>query len=112
FLRDVVSDHRDDPALVSAGEQMSLGVPGLRLSDPVAAALQYDRGHLDRWLRGEALLDLFEIGIARGIAEAVPVGVNDDIDEIRVVERGRRALVGRIVKLPVRRPELPQQLAE
>src|SRR3989442_2740468 len=45
-------------------------------------------------------------------AEAVAVGVNDRVSESRIVEGGRRALIGRLVEAPVGRPQPPQQLAE
>ena len=51
-------------------------------------------------------------GIARGVAEAVAIGLDHDVDEVGIVERGRGALIGRVIEPPVRRPQSPQQLAE
>src|SRR6516225_10062416 len=65
LLRHVVSDHRNDPALIAAGEEAGLVVPCLRRCHAVAAPLQYDGWHTDRWLRRQPPLDLFEIRVAR-----------------------------------------------
>ncbi len=46
--------------------------------------------------------------LAFGIAEAMAIGVDRDIDEVGVVERGHRAIEGGVVEIPVGRPFLPQ----
>ena len=74
--------------------------------------MQHDGRHLDRGLSGEPLLDCVERRIARRIAVADPVGVSRNVDEIRIVEGFRRALERRVVELPVRRPQPPQQAGE
>src|SRR5262249_6461186 len=62
--------------------------------------------------RRQPPLDLFEIRVARSVTETMAVGMDDNVDEIRIVEGRGRALVGRIIEFPIRRPELPQELAE
>ena len=49
----------------------------------------------DFGLRRQLLLDVLVNGVARGVAEPMAVGVDDNVDKIRIVERGSRALVGR-----------------
>ena len=107
-----MSDHRNDPALIAAGEEAGLVVPCLRRCHAVAAPLQYDGWHTDRWLRHQPPLDVFEIRVARSVTETMAVGMDDNVDEIRIFEGRGRALVGRIIEFPIRRPELPQELAE
>ena len=102
LLRHVVSDHRNDPALIAAGEEAGLVVPCLRRCHAVAAPLQYDGWHTDRWLRRQPPLDLFEIRVARSVTETMAVGMDDNVDEIRIVEGRGRALVGRIIEFPIR----------
>ena len=50
--------------------------------------------------------------VAGSVAVAVPVGLDHDLDEIGIVERGRAPLEGRLVEAPFRRPQLPQQPAD
>jgi hypothetical protein len=71
--------------------------------DPVTGAVQDDRRHRDRRLRGELLLDRIEAWIARCEAEAVAIGLDHHLDKIRVVEGCRGPLEGGVVEMPVRR---------
>jgi hypothetical protein len=84
----------------------------LGTGDAVTFPVQHDGRHRDFGLRHELLLDAFVGRVAWGVAEPMAVGVDDDVDEIWIVERGGRALVGRVIKMPIGRPQLPQQLAE
>ena len=78
----------------------------------VVGAVEGDRRHGDRRLRGQPALDVRIGRIARHQAEAVAVGVDHHVDEIRVVESRGAALEGRVVEGPGRRPQPPQQPAE
>src|SRR5258708_32493420 len=80
--------------------------------DAVALAMQHDCPHRYRRLCFEAPLGRFEGRIACRVAEAMTVGLNDDVDEVRIVERRGAPLIGRVVEMPVRRPQLPEQPAQ
>src|SRR5262249_27276258 len=75
-------------------------------------SMQDDRWHGDRRPCGEAMLDRVEAWIARRIPVAMPVRVDDDVDEIRIVERWRGLLERGIVELPGGRPVAPQEPAD
>jgi hypothetical protein len=77
--------------------------------DAVGGAVQHDRRHRDRRLGGETLLDRLQCRVARGQAVAVAVRLDRHRDEVGVVEARRGRVKGRIVELPVRRPQMPQQ---
>src|SRR4029079_4091231 len=59
-----------------------------------------------------AALGVFDSRISRHQAKTVTIGVDHDGNEVRILEGRRCAVVGRLVEAPIRRPELPQQLAE
>ena len=103
---------RNHPALEGAGEVASVLGGRLRRGDAVAAAMGRDGRHRNRWLLRQALLDRLQRRVALRIAEAMAVGLDHDIDKIRVVEGTRALLIGRVVELPVRRPQAPEQAAE
>src|SRR5262245_21559951 len=103
---------RNDPAAIGAGEEARMLFRHFGRADAVRLAVQRDRWHTDRRLSREALLDRLEIGITRGVLETVAVGLDGDIDEIRIVERDRGALERRVIEDPVRRPQPPDQAAE
>jgi len=71
-----------------------------------AIGLSPDRGtrHGDIGLKGQCRLDLVERRIARHIAVAVAVRVDDDIDEIRIVESRCTGGETGVVEMPVWRP--------
>ena len=75
---------------------------------PVVGAVQHHARHRDRRLRRKLRLDAVERRVAFGIAEAVPVGVHDHIDEVRIVERAGGTLESRVIERPARRPEPPE----
>src|SRR5262245_65126227 len=55
------------------------------------------------------MLDVVKTGVTWGVAMAVAVGVNHHRHEIGIVEGCCRALEGRIVEAPGRRPLLPEK---
>src|SRR6185312_2895953 len=77
--------------------------------DAVGVAVYGDRWDCDRRLGGEPGLDRGIGWIAGGEPVAMPVGVDDHLDEIGIVERLGRALEGRLVERPCRRPHPPQE---
>src|SRR5262249_43254843 len=86
FLRYIVTDDRDESVLVGAGEEVGLRCRISRPGDTVAFAVQHDGRHRDRWPLGELTLDDVIGRIALRIAEAMAVGVNNYVDEIRIIE--------------------------
>src|SRR5437588_8751811 len=86
FLRQIMPDDRNRPALIASGEKARLAGGRFRSVDAIALALQHDRRHPDRRLRSEQPFKRLQCGIARRVAETVAVGVDDDIDKIRIVE--------------------------
>src|SRR6185369_4904607 len=60
----------------------------------------------------KALFQVVELWLAFGKAKPPSIIVNDDVDMIRIVERRRAAIEGRVVERPLRRGELPDQLRE
>jgi hypothetical protein len=68
----------------------------------IIGAMKDDGGHADLRLRRQSRLDRRIAGIAGDAAEAMPIGMDDDIDEIVVVERRSRPLERRVVERPAR----------
>ena len=104
-----MAHYRDQPALIGSGEEACIVRRSLGTGDAVAFPVQHDGRDRDFGLRRQLLLDVLVSEVARGVAEPMAVGVDDDVDEIRIVERGSRALVGRVVKMPVGRSQPPLQ---
>ena len=76
--------------------------------EPRRAGPQHDRRHVHGRPLGEPSLHVEKPFLARRVELPVPVRVHDDVDEIRVVERRRRAGVGFVRVLPFRRPRVPE----
>ncbi len=69
-----------------------------------------DRRHADGRAGGELLLQRVVLGLALGQAQPPAVVVDHDRDVVGVVERRRGAVEGRVVEVPLRRGDLPDQL--
>src|SRR6187402_1680289 len=93
--------------LVTAREALQAGLAASWGTDAISVSLKGDRRDGDRWQGRQAALDVIELWIAIDQSIAMPVRVDDDIDEIRVVERGGRARVGIVVEMPGWRPQRP-----
>ena len=78
----------------------------------VGVAFEGDRRHVDDGRLGQAALQRVVLRLAVGEPQPPSVVVDHDVDVVRVVERGRSAVEGGIVEGPLRRGELPNQLAE
>src|SRR5580704_3250764 len=109
LLRQVVSGACEDAMLVRAGE--FLRVMGRGRNYAVRVPIDRDGWNGDLRLSREAHFNLIIPRIARAGREAVamPVGMDDDSDEVGVVEGARRSVEGRIVERPVRRPHAPTE---
>src|SRR5262245_11292766 len=77
--------------------------------DAIGVAVDRDGWHRDWWLRDETRFDVGHGRIAGNEAEAVSIGVDDDVDEVGVVECGGRAFESRVVEWPKRGPNFPEQ---
>src|SRR4029453_14538897 len=74
-----------------------------------SVAMQHDRRNRNLWLCSQALFDRFEARITVSVAETVTVRMDHNVDEVRIVERRCGAVIGRVIELPIRRPQSPQQ---
>ena len=77
---------RYDQAFRTGRKERHVALRALGSVHAVIGAVQDDRRDGDRRPLGQAMLDRIETRVARRIAVAMPVGVNDDVDEIRIVE--------------------------
>lgn len=89
----------DDPRS-PGGEQLQVRLRPIRGEHPVHRLVQHDARHLDRWPFRQSTLDVQEAWQAGRQSVAVAIGVDNDRDEVRVVERGRGALEGRVGEPP------------
>ena len=71
-------------------------------------APQHDGRNFDGWAGGEPALDLEESGLSGCVHLPVPVGMDHNGDEVRVVERRRGAPVDFVGVFPFRRPRVPK----
>ena len=78
----------------------------------VGITLKRDRRHGDDGSLGEPLFQLVIFRLAVGQAEPPAVVVDHDRDMVRIVERRGAAIERRVVEVPFRRGELPDQLGE
>src|SRR5262245_34412346 len=93
--------------LVRPGEHQR--VMGGTAVDAISVAVDRDSWHRDWWLRDETRFDVGHGRIAGNEAEAVSIGVDDDVYKVGVVECGGRAFESRVVERPTRGPHLPEQ---
>ena len=75
---------------------------------PIGFAIQRDSRNGYRGQCRKAPLDIGILRIALGKAEAMAVAVDHDIDIVGIVMRQRRPFEACLIKVPVRRPLLPQ----
>ena len=61
-----------------------------------------DRGNGNGWFLGQPCFQVSQRRVSRCVPEVETIGVDDDINEVRVVERGRCPLERLIVKGPGR----------
>ena len=109
LLRRVVARPGDHPALVGPGEIPRVAGRALDRADAVRRAMRRDGRHGDRGWAASAASIGSSAGSPGGVAEAVAVGLDHDVDEVRVVEGGGAGGEGGVVEIPVRRPEPPEQ---
>ena len=71
---------------------------------PVIGAVERDGRYANPGKGGELLLDCFQAGVAGDPSEAMALGMNHDLNKIRIVEGSRGPLKGRVIEAPVGRP--------
>ena len=110
FLRQVVPDAaRNDTMLVAAREFRRVDA-GVRVRRAIGVAFERDGGHGNHRSGGESLFQIVILRFTVRQSQPPAVIVDDDGDVVGVVERGGAALERGIVKFPLRRGELPDQL--
>jgi len=103
---------RNHTVLVCRSKESALLLGPARREHPVSRAMQRDGRHSDSRLGRQLAFDLLDRRVSGHDAVAMPVRVDDDIDEIRVVEGNGGLLVRRVIEAPVGRPQLPEELAQ
>ena len=91
---------------------MALGAGGRRGSDTIICAIEGNRRHRDGGLSRQFSFNFRISRVASYQAKAMTVGLNHHLDKVRVIERRRGVGEGRLVKIPGRRPELPEQSSD
>jgi len=101
----------DGPVRIFAGEFPGIGI-GVRMRCAVGVAFKRNGGHGDARAFGKPFIQIVIFGIAFSQAEPPAIIMNYDGDMIGVVERRSRAIERGIIKLPLRRGELPNEFCE
>src|ERR1700682_1158167 len=102
---------RDQAMFIFTWELPSIRTGGW-VERAIGVTFQGDGGHGDDWTFGEPLFQLVILGLTLSQSEPPAIVMDHDTDVVRVIEGRRRAIERRIVKLPFRRGELPDQLVE
>ena len=87
LLRKIVAGIRHHAVFMASGEVLPVRLSAARRRDAVRVPFEGDRRHGDRRHGGQAALHVVEAGIAIDQPETVPIRMNHDVDEIRIVER-------------------------
>lgn len=74
--------------------------------------ISYAYRNRNLWLLGQPVLEVLQLRDARLEAEAEPVGVDDDVDKVRVVKGGGGAVEDVVARAPAGRPLPPEQAAQ
>src|ERR1700751_3800821 len=112
LLRQIVSNAAfDGSVFVPARELLGIG-GGLRMRRAGCVPLPRDGWHVDDRTQSELLVQVIEFAFTIGEAETPTIVVDRDCHMIGVVKSCRAPIEGGVVKLPLRRGELPNQLCE
>ena len=99
--RKVVSRARNVPAFHEGEEFTSMLVRHLG-NNAVRLAVQDDRRYRNRWLRGQRLFQLFILRVAGRVSVSMAVRMDRDLDEVRIIPRGRGLFEHAVGELPMR----------
>ena len=112
FLGQIVSDAAlDDPVRVFAGEFPGIGTC-VEMWCAVGVAFKRNGGHGDDRAFGKPLIQIAILWLAFSEAEPSAIIMNYDSDMIGIVEGRSRAIECRIIKIPLRRGELPNEFCK
>ncbi len=102
----------NDAACDQGGEYRTLGgcYLGCGASQRIGGAIQKDRRRRNLRTLRELPLRLLKPLFARRICIPMAIGMDHDVDEIGIVERGRGQVVFFIAEVPAGRPGLPQEV--
>ena len=107
-IKRLVMTARDLPIVEQLRKLCSVLIARAGVQRWVLGGVKHDRGHVDgRPASEEALIILIRFSAGRQ-PEAVPVGVDGDLDKVRVVERWRRPLEVRVEDRSRGRPLAPE----
>src|SRR4030095_93942 len=110
FLGQIVSDPALDKAVsISARKPLRIR-SGVGVGRTIGIAFESNRGNRDDREFGQSLVEGFVLRFAFGECKPPPVVVDHDADVIRIVEGRGTAIERGVVELPLRRPELPDEL--
>jgi hypothetical protein len=111
FLRQIVPNAaRDDPVCVFTREKLAIGSVVRVMRSTIGVAFESNGGHRDYRTLGNPPFKVVIFRLALGLADPPAVIVNHDRDVIRVVEGRRCAIECSVVKVPIRRSDLPNKL--
>src|SRR6516165_2778795 len=110
LLRDIVTDALQDSVRILSRELLSIG--GAVRGRTIEIAANRDCGHIDDRSLEEPLFKMFVGWLAFGQTQPPAVIVDDDAHVIRVVERRRGTIKRSIIKAPLGRGVLPDELVE
>src|SRR5215467_2791900 len=112
FLRQIVPDAtRDIPVRILAREFRGVNA-GIWMRRSVRVTFKRNGRDGNDGAGGEAFFQVVEFGFAFGEVQAPSIIVDRDVDMVRIVERRRASIESRVVEIPLRRSELPDQLRE
>src|SRR5262249_424685 len=105
FLRQIVAGSRDHSMLIRAGKVSGVLEGAFRRREAAAVAVQHDGRYRNTRLGGQPPLNRFQARIAAGVAETVTVGMDHNLDKIRIVERHGGAVLRPLIQPPLPPPQ-------
>ena len=102
----------DNPECIFTGEFFAIARVVVRVRRAVGIAFKSDCRHGDGWSLKQFLFKVVVLRFSLSQVEPPAIVVNDDGDVIGVVEGLRGAIVGCVVKVPLRRRGLPDEFVE
>src|SRR5438552_1832706 len=110
FLRQIVPDAaRHGPMRILAREFLGIGA-AVRMWRTICIAFEGNGGHAYERALGQPLFQIVVSGLAFNEREPPPTVMDHDGDVIWIIEGRRTAIERRIVKLPLGRGKLPDEL--
>lgn len=98
FLGQVVACAFDNLSIIAVLKMRAVMIVRCRGIDTIIASLKHNARNRYIGLAHKLHLDLIQYRIARDAAKAVPVRMQDDLNEVRIIERSGCCGVGRIIE--------------